>query len=78
MFVCLRGKREGIDMQEKDGFTPLLLAVSHGHVTVSKLLVESGADIKVTDFDQKNLLHWAVDSLRKVPKLFPQIFFHIF
>ena len=30
---------------------------------VSKLLVDNGADIKETDFDQKNLLHWAVESL---------------
>ncbi|XP_075265924.1 palmitoyltransferase ZDHHC13-like, partial [Convolutriloba macropyga] len=31
-FLLEKSKREGINMQEKDGFTPLLLAVSHGHL----------------------------------------------
>ena len=70
--TCLcRSTIADINMREKEGFTPLLLSVSQGHFEVSKLLVESGADIKETDFDQKNLIHWGVESLN--PKKLNQL-----
>ena len=61
--VIFRSLVSDINMREKEGFTPLLLSVSQGHFEVSKLLIDSGADIKETDFDQKNLIHWGVESL---------------
>ena len=36
------------NMQEKDGLTPLHLAVYHGHVNCVKLLIEHGADVNST------------------------------
>ena len=35
-------------IQEKDGLTPLHLAVYHGHVKCVKLLIDHGADVNCT------------------------------
>ena len=36
------------NVQEKDGLTPLHLAVYHGHVRCVKLLIDHGTDVNCT------------------------------
>jgi ankyrin repeat protein len=39
--------------------TPLVLAVAKGHATVTGVLINAGADIKVRDSRGNNCLHYA-------------------
>ena len=45
-FVDFSGAK--CNVQEKDGLTPLHLAVYHGHVKSVKLLIDHGADVNST------------------------------
>lgn len=38
-----------IDKRDKDGKTALMMAVINGHENLVKLLLENGADIKITN-----------------------------
>jgi ankyrin repeat protein len=51
-----------INAQGKDRFTPLMLAVSNGHVDFAQMLVSCGAVIDARDFVGKTSLHFAVES----------------
>ena len=42
-----RNKRSLLDGYDDNGFTPLLLAISGGHLEICVLLVEAGADINL-------------------------------
>ncbi len=52
---------QGADINEKnrDGQTPLLVALSYGHTSIVKLLIDEGADINAMDKSEKTALHLA-------------------
>jgi len=58
----LKNYREKIDLEvtEKAGATPLMLAITKGSEDVFSLLVGHGAKIDAVDLSQNNLLHLAV------------------
>ena len=54
-------KRANIEDKDNEGFTPLLSAVSVGHLASAKFLLDSGANIKVQDNLLRSCLHIAVE-----------------
>lgn len=50
-----------IESQNAEGNTPLLLSVLHGHVALTKYLLQSKADIEVLNEQQKNPLYLVVE-----------------
>lgn len=50
-----------LDVDEKDvgGWTALILAASVGDVEAMQLLLENGADVNSSGYDQRTALHWA-------------------
>ena len=50
-----------LDCNDKDNFTPLMLAVWKGQNEIVKFLVDQGASVYVKDMDDKNLLHLAIE-----------------
>ena len=51
-----------MDLNRKDelaGQTPLFYAAKEGHVDMCKLLIESGADLTITDTSNKTALYYA-------------------
>lgn len=55
---CLKSGAN-IEAADKDGVTPLCLAVGEGHLDVVNLLISSGAKVDVIDGSGFGLLHWA-------------------
>lgn len=53
--------KEHIDVQNKRGWTPLIVATYNGHKEVVKFLVGLGANINLTNFNGTNLLMYAKD-----------------
>ncbi|KAF5296333.1 hypothetical protein FQA39_LY12550 [Lamprigera yunnana] len=49
-----------IEMKDKDGNTPLLLAIKSGPLRIAKLLIEKGANIHVINNEGNSTLHYAV------------------
>ena len=45
----LRRRNISVNYQDKDGLSPLMMAVSHGHEAVVRLLLEKGVDRTLTD-----------------------------
>lgn len=52
-------KKKGLDIDHKNhqGITPLYLALRNARWDIGKLLIEKGADVKVTDLKHNTLLH---------------------
>ena len=48
-----------MEKADKDNFTSLLIAASNGHVAALKMLIKLGANILVTDKNERTALHWA-------------------
>ncbi|XP_046564883.1 serine/threonine-protein phosphatase 6 regulatory ankyrin repeat subunit B-like isoform X2 [Haliotis rubra] len=48
-----------INKQGKRGMTPVMWAARRGHRELVDLLVKKGADLKIVDNDDNNILHWA-------------------
>lgn len=53
-------KRLNINFSDSDGCTGLMKACLNGHFDLSKLLIESGADLSLKDKNGQNALHYAV------------------
>lgn len=49
-----------IEIRNNRQQTPLLLAVSQGHMSIIELLVSKGADVRVEDEDGDTCLHLAL------------------
>jgi ankyrin repeat protein len=49
-----------VDVRNREGLTPLLLACENRHVRTVDLLLGKGADVKAVDTSGKTALHWAV------------------
>ena len=49
-----------IDIANKDGFTPLLIATYYGHTPLVKYLAENGADVNRQDNDGWTALMYAI------------------
>lgn len=43
-----------IDVKDTSGVTPLILAVAKGHATITHVLINAGADVKVRDSRNNN------------------------
>jgi len=56
-FNIFRGAK--LERADKDNFTPLLIAASEGHVESLKVLLKLGANVFVTDKDEKTAVFWA-------------------
>ena len=44
-----KSKTKIIDIGDKEGTTPLIYAINQGKIEIAKLLLDSGADVGVTD-----------------------------
>lgn len=53
-------QRDGIDIQDESGRTPLHYATRNGHLEVVKFLIQQGADVNVKDFGELVPLQEAV------------------
>ncbi|XP_031331829.1 uncharacterized protein LOC116162352 [Photinus pyralis] len=51
----------GVNEQDDQGYTPLLLAVQNGALETAKLLLEKGADVRIKDNRDNTCLHFATD-----------------
>ena len=45
--------------QDKNGYTPLLLAASEGNAEAVRVLLQSGANIFCMDKEDRTVLYWA-------------------
>ena len=63
----------GVNLQNSEGYTPLMLAVKRGRTETVKTLLSSGADIGIQGFDRKSAIDLAVEYERKalLPLLHP-------
>jgi ankyrin repeat protein len=61
--LLLDGKYEGkgadINLQERDGWTPLMAACVRGHEAVVRLLLERGANATLRHVNGSTALFWA-------------------
>ena len=61
--LLLDGKYEGegadINLQNSEGWTPLIYACSYGHEAVVRLLLERGADVTLRTKDGRTALFFA-------------------
>ena len=48
-----------IETQDKNGYTPLLLAASEGNAEAVRVLLQSGANIFCMDKEDRTVLYWA-------------------
>jgi ankyrin repeat protein len=55
----LLAHKVNVNARELNGYTPLMLAVSGGHVAVAKLLIAAGADVHARDDDGNTVLKMA-------------------
>lgn len=53
-----------IDCFDKDNYTPLLVAASEGHTAVVTLLLQKGANLKVTERHDKTAIFLAAEENR--------------
>jgi len=51
-----------LEKKNKQEETPLLTAVAHGNTESAQILIEKGANLKVTDCHDKNIVHWAAQN----------------
>ncbi|VDN19815.1 unnamed protein product [Cylicostephanus goldi] len=49
-----------LDCEDKNGHTPLLMAVMGGRIDLIEFLISKGADINHCDRDGHSAVHWAV------------------
>lgn len=49
-----------VNHQDKDGFTPLHVAVIAGNLKLCDFLIKNGSDINLTDSEMHSVIHWAV------------------
>lgn len=59
---ALTETRTNLEARNELGFTPLQLAVTHGHLAAAALLVDKGADINARDADGNNTLQILLQS----------------
>ncbi len=52
--------KSNVDLKDKNGQTPLMYAVYQGHTESVKLLLNSGADVNLTDRESQTPLHMVV------------------
>lgn len=57
--ALLSHSRDIVNMQDDGGWTPILWATEHKHVTTAKYLEHFGADMMKTDKEGNTCLHWA-------------------
>ena len=58
--VMLGEKKFEVNARNKDGHTPLQLAVVKGYKLMIDILIKHGADVEVVDHKKRNLLHLAL------------------
>jgi|GEM_PF-3397957 len=56
----LINKGENVNTTDKDGTTPLLLAIMLNRTSLAKLFIDAGADIRVADKKGNGCLHYAI------------------
>ena len=61
-FVWERCRARDADIRTDDGFTPLLLALSNGHLEAAKYLLSLGADVHATTPEGWNAMMFAAQS----------------
>jgi uncharacterized protein len=59
--ATLQANPEAVDKVNDQGHTPLMRAAEHGHPTMIKLLLDSGAQINRADLLGKTALIWAAE-----------------
>jgi len=62
--AALLRSRAAINFQDKDGRTPLLVAVKGGHIAALQLLMRSGGDLTAVDSFHRSAVHIATDNGR--------------
>jgi len=60
VFSCLVENGANVNSCANDSCTPLMLAISNGHLNGAIFLTEHGTDVNVQDRDGKTALHFAV------------------
>ena len=58
----IHGLETYVNQQGENGLSPLMAAVSRNQYEIVQFLLTEGADIKVTDWDGRNLLMYAKDT----------------
>ncbi|VDM25121.1 unnamed protein product [Hydatigera taeniaeformis] len=58
--ACLIKWRSPMEMRDKDGWTPLLLAITKCAIAACLTLIQFGADLHALDLFQRNVLHLAI------------------
>ena len=65
--IAARAPGNGLDeIEPNSGYTPLLAALTRGHLEVAKCLVHAGADTKITSVSGYSVLHMAGSSTKDV------------
>ncbi|MEO8026802.1 MAG: ankyrin repeat domain-containing protein, partial [Bryobacteraceae bacterium] len=59
-------KTSGVDIREKRGATPLMLAAAYGSVDAMKLLIDAGADVNAKNDFEATALLWSASDIDKV------------
>uniref|UniRef100_A0A7S4PG37 Uncharacterized protein n=1 Tax=Guillardia theta TaxID=55529 RepID=A0A7S4PG37_GUITH len=62
-----------VDMQDKEGDTPLHIAVSWGHAELARMMISRNADVKIRNDKRKTALDLATEGFRKQLKEFARI-----
>lgn len=57
--------KEHLDIQNEKGWSPLVIATYNGHIEIVKFLVGQGADIRITNNNNTNLLMYSKDFYKK-------------
>lgn len=62
LLSAVPNNRSYINCTDDGGWTPLVWACEHGHVEVTKFLLQNGADPLLRDVEHNVALHWAAFS----------------
>ena len=68
MISLLLGHGARLDIPNRQGLTPLMLAAKAGRADLAEVLLEAGADPKRLDFTGRSAAEWAADGRDRVTK----------
>lgn len=50
-----------LEKRNRSGYTPIFIAVINGNSELVKLLIEKGSYLAALDYNNKNILHYALE-----------------